>query len=55
MKFFDILSLLQYILVLLHRVLYLIVVLADIGDIIAYRHVLHFCQEVYPYRNQNKV
>jgi len=31
------------------------VVLADIGDIIAYRHGLHFCQEVYPYRNQNKV
>ena len=28
----------------------------DIGDIIAYRHGLHFCcQEVTPYRNQNKV
>jgi hypothetical protein len=26
-----------------------------IGDIIAYQHGLHFCQEVYPYRNQNKV
>jgi hypothetical protein len=29
------------------------VVLTDIGDIIAYRDGLHFCQEVYPYRNQN--
>ena len=35
---------------------YVDVVLTDIGDIIAYRHGLHFCcQEVYPYRNQNKV
>ena len=33
----------------------LIVVLPHIGDIIAYQHALHFCQEVYPYRNQNKV
>ncbi len=32
------------------------VVLSNIGDIIAYRHGLHFCcQEVNPYRNQNKV
>jgi S1-C subfamily serine protease len=31
------------------------VVLPYIGDNIAYRHGLHFCQEVYPYRNQNKV
>ena|SRR5215203_2077688 len=32
------------------------VVLANIGDNIAYRHGLHFrCQEVYPYRNQKKV
>jgi hypothetical protein len=30
----------------------LIVVLPDIGDIIAYKHGLHSCQEVYPYRNQ---
>src|SRR5215207_8636372 len=34
----------------------LAVVLANIGDNIAYRHGLHFrCQEVYPYRNQKKV
>jgi hypothetical protein len=33
----------------------LIVVRPHIGDIIAYQHGLHFCQEVYPYRNQNKV
>ena len=34
----------------------LVVVLPDIGDNIAYRDGLHFCcQEVYPYRNQNKV
>ena len=33
----------------------LIVVLSYIGDNIAYQHGLHFCQEVYPYRNQNKV
>jgi pyruvate dehydrogenase (quinone)/pyruvate oxidase len=31
------------------------VVLTYIGDNIAYQHGLHFCQEVYPYRNQNKV
>ena len=31
------------------------VVLPNIGDIIAYRHGLHSCQEVYPYRNQQKV
>ncbi|MFZ0325679.1 MAG: hypothetical protein WBQ25_08135 [Nitrososphaeraceae archaeon] len=31
------------------------VVLPNIGDIIAYRHGLHFCREVNPYRNQNKV
>jgi hypothetical protein len=32
------------------------VVLANIGDNLAYRHGLHFCcQEVYPYRNRNKV
>jgi hypothetical protein len=30
----------------------LIVVLANIGDIIAYRHGLHSCKEVYPYRNR---
>ena len=35
--------------------LYLIVVFTDIGDIIAYKHGLHFCEEVYPYRNQDKV
>ncbi len=34
---------------------WLVVVLTDIGDIIAYRHGLHLCQEVYPYTNQNKV
>ena len=34
---------------------YLIVVFTDIGDIIAYKHGLHFCEEVYPYRNQDKV
>ena len=35
---------------------YIGVVLANIGDNIAYRHGLHFrCQEVYPYRNQKKV
>ena len=34
---------------------YLVVVLTYIGDIIAYRHGLHFCREVNPYRNQNKV
>ena len=33
----------------------LAVVLTYIGDIIAYRHGLHFCREVNPYRNQNKV
>jgi hypothetical protein len=34
----------------------LIVVLIKIGDKIAYTVGLHFCcQEVYPYRNQNKV
>ncbi|MGB8934342.1 MAG: IS110 family transposase, partial [Candidatus Nitrosopolaris sp.] len=33
----------------------LIVVRPHIGDIIAYQHGLHFCQEVYHYRNQNKV
>ncbi|CAN5534468.1 hypothetical protein BH18THE2_BH18THE2_41010 [soil metagenome] len=34
----------------------LVVVLANIGDNIAYRHGLHFCcQEVYPNRNQKKV
>jgi hypothetical protein len=33
----------------------LVVVRPHIGDIIAYQHGLHFCQEVYPYRNQNKV
>jgi len=33
----------------------LVVVLSYIGDNIAYQHGLHFCQEVYPYRNQNKV
>ena len=31
------------------------VVLPNIGDIIAYKHGLHSCQEVYPYRNQHKV
>jgi hypothetical protein len=31
----------------------LIVVLANIGDIIAYRHGLHFCEEVYPHTNRN--
>jgi hypothetical protein len=35
--------------------LWLIVVLTDIGDIIAYKHGLHFCEEVYPYRNQHEV
>jgi nitrous oxide reductase len=30
------------------------VVLADIGDIIAYSHGLHFCGEVYPYTNRNR-
>ena len=34
---------------------YLIVVFTDISDIIAYRHGLHFCREVNPNRNQNKV
>jgi hypothetical protein len=33
----------------------LIVVRPHIGDNIAYQHGLHFCQEVYPYRNQDKV
>jgi hypothetical protein len=33
----------------------LAVVRPHIGDIIAYQHGLHFCQEAYPYRNQNKV
>ena len=33
----------------------LVVVLSYIGDNITYQHGLHFCQEVYPYRNQNKV
>jgi hypothetical protein len=31
------------------------VVFTYIGDNIAYQHGLHFCREVYPYRNQNKV
>ena len=41
----------------LHRLICarLIVVLPYIGDNIAYQHGLHFCQEVYSYRNQNKV
>ena len=34
---------------------WLVVVLPYIGDNIAYQHGLHFCQEVYSYRNQNKV
>jgi hypothetical protein len=34
---------------------FIIVVFTDIGDIIAYKHGLHFCEEVYPYRNQDKV
>jgi alkanesulfonate monooxygenase SsuD/methylene tetrahydromethanopterin reductase-like flavin-dependent oxidoreductase (luciferase family) len=34
---------------------YLSVVLPDIGDNLAYKHGLHSCQEVNPYRNQNKV
>jgi hypothetical protein len=35
---------------------YLIVVLPDIGDNIAYTDGLHFCcEEVYPYRNRKKV
>jgi uncharacterized protein YkvS len=34
--------------------LYLVVVLADIGDIIAYTDGLHFCEEVYPYTNRNR-
>ncbi|MGC1928147.1 MAG: hypothetical protein WA667_04180 [Candidatus Nitrosopolaris sp.] len=38
-----------------HEDRYLGVVLPYIGDNIAYQHGLHFCQEVYPYRNQNKV
>jgi hypothetical protein len=33
----------------------LVVVFTDIGDIIAYKHGLHFCEEVYRYRNQDKV
>jgi hypothetical protein len=35
--------------------IFLVVVFTYIGDNIAYQHGLHFCQEVYPYRNQNKV
>jgi hypothetical protein len=31
------------------------VALTYIGDIIAYQHGLHFCQEVYPYRNQQQL
>jgi putative transposase len=38
-----------------HEVHVLTVVFTYIGDNIAYQHGLHFCQEVYPYRNQNKV
>ena len=38
-----------------NKINYLIVVLTDIGDIIAYKHGLHFCEEVYPYRNQHEV
>jgi hypothetical protein len=33
----------------------LVVVLTDIGDNLAYRHGLHSCEEVYPYRNQHEV
>jgi hypothetical protein len=33
----------------------LIVVLAGIGDNLAYNDGLHFCEEVYPYRNRKKV
>jgi hypothetical protein len=40
---------------LFDAIMALIVVRPHIGDIIAYQHGLHFCQEVYPYRNQNKV
>jgi hypothetical protein len=29
----------------------LIVVLPDIGDKLAYKHGVHFCQELNPYRN----
>jgi uncharacterized membrane protein (Fun14 family) len=36
-------------------VVFLVVALTYIGDNIAYQHGLHFCQEVYPYRNQDKV
>ncbi|MGC1932628.1 MAG: response regulator [Candidatus Nitrosopolaris sp.] len=38
-----------------YDLLLLDVVLPYIGDNIAYQHGLHFCQEVYSYRNQNKV
>ncbi|MGH9978427.1 MAG: hypothetical protein ACRD8Z_21735, partial [Nitrososphaeraceae archaeon] len=31
------------------------VVLAVMGDNIAYQHGLHFCEEVYPSRNRKKV
>jgi hypothetical protein len=30
----------------------LVVVLPDIGDNLAYQDGLHFCEEVYPYRNR---
>ena len=33
----------------------LVVVLANIGDNLAYRHGLHFCEEVYPHTNRKKV
>ena len=38
-----------------NEVMHLSVVFTDISDIIAYRHGLHFCREVNPNRNQNKV
>ncbi|MFZ0511094.1 MAG: response regulator [Candidatus Nitrosopolaris sp.] len=38
-----------------YDLLLLDVVLPYIGDNIAYQHGLHFCQEVYSYRNHNKV
>jgi hypothetical protein len=50
--FFNQYTFLHYLIQVQKKFGKLIVVLTDIGDIIAYKHGLHSCQEVYPYRNQ---
>lgn len=38
-----------------YRMVFLAVVLPDIGDNLTYKDGLHFCEEVYPNRNRKKV